>query len=1136
MTNWKDIHQNFTPELQKKWEAKGFTAEETKEWIEFGLKPEEADFADWLKKKYNITAEEFLGDDDMEELRSRYKKELEEASEESKEEEKQNAQDWLNQKYPKEERENIKELYINEENLEGDLKIEGFANLENLYCYNNKLTDINISKCPKLKSLRCYNNKLSELDLRKNDQLEEINCSDNQLEEIKFEKLPNLVSLDIRNNNFAKNDLSFFEKFTKLEELYLGNNDGKKIKAGNYNKFYGSLKPLGKLDWLKKIDISNTDIDSGLDYLMENDIEEIYCSAEERDTSSLSEIIKELKKESSEFSLSNGKYVRKNNFAFDPLSEKLKRKDAQSWLDEEYPKNGACRGVFSLEDKGKERKDVEELDISGEELKGILSLDGFDSLKYLACRNNQLTEIDLRACSKLEGVDCRNNKLKSLLLSAGMKLKEFNGSNNEFTGIESICNSMNPESLTFFDISDNKISDSCRIDIFNKFLKLKSLYIGNEKGEGNEFKGSVQDLKNLKELFDIDITCTKIKIGNFNELPEKLEEIYCNKNESISEQESEEMLKDLESYYIGRDKFYDVRAWRDGKPRDIKINKIVKVPLLSENKSRHDISRIEENYDFKKVKYDEENGAVYPLETNFEWKTSGSSSLSKLPLRLCCISNESDESGEPKIEIKTRINCADKAKSYAILSYSWGGKADESIKWSLKNAQERLSLGGQKALKKAIKTLKVLKNKHNLDIKYFWMDQLCIDQNNPKEKGHEVTRMREYYGNGTVTLIPINTNIGEETIRKLIRSFEPGESGLIYPNKIIENSLPILEKIIGSEWFSRSWTFQEGLLSKQTIFMFDDYLIDGRFMALIWKLRQVSEVHYDECKRIKELCEEKSATPVGWTYFKEGYNSSEEVSLRLNEALRAIRDRKRSVVVDGIYSIIGLLTYGERIRVDYGKDPESVLREVMLVAVKNGYGEPLSWHGVSSRTPGLCWLPEINAISGETSITGVINIDYQLKKGKFSFKQNRGIKILASEYVICDVEKSSGIYNLDREGIVDGNLWMRKVWIGSENSKREKLTLSGTKEGMKAAGKGRVLIIPNKEIWKSDEPFAILALGVRNNYNGSQKYESQVNTHHRLDLVRIEEGWESINSSGEEKFIIGLDNQFQAQIEINPYQ
>ena len=82
MVNWTEIaetYPNFTSKLQKKWETKGFTAEETKEWIEgFGLKPEESDFADWLKKKHNVTAEEYLDDDDKEELRERYKKELEE--------------------------------------------------------------------------------------------------------------------------------------------------------------------------------------------------------------------------------------------------------------------------------------------------------------------------------------------------------------------------------------------------------------------------------------------------------------------------------------------------------------------------------------------------------------------------------------------------------------------------------------------------------------------------------------------------------------------------------------------------------------------------------------------------------------------------------------------------------------------------------------------------------------------------------------------------------------------------------------------------------------------------------------------------------------------------------------------------
>src|SRR6185436_8329471 len=93
--------------------------------MEFGLEPKEADFADWLKRKYNVTAEEFLGDDDMEELRSRYKKELEESI--------KDIQEWLNQKYPQEERKNTKELYINKENVEGKLDLSDFPNLEKVF-------------------------------------------------------------------------------------------------------------------------------------------------------------------------------------------------------------------------------------------------------------------------------------------------------------------------------------------------------------------------------------------------------------------------------------------------------------------------------------------------------------------------------------------------------------------------------------------------------------------------------------------------------------------------------------------------------------------------------------------------------------------------------------------------------------------------------------------------------------------------------------------------------------------------------------------------------------------------------------------------------------------------------------------
>jgi len=69
-------------------------------------------------------------------------------------------------------------------------------------------------------------------------------------------------------------------------------------------------------------------------------------------------------------------------------------------------------------------------------------------------------------------------------------------------------------------------------------------------------------------------------------------------------------------------------------------------------------------------------------------------------------------------------------------------------------------------------------------------------------------------------------------------------------------------------------------------------------------------------------------------------------------------------------------------------------------------------------------MPEIDKFSGSSSIEGVIKVkyDYEREKEKLGFEQNKGIKIKASEYEIIDTEKSSGIYSLDKEGIVDGNL------------------------------------------------------------------------------------------------------------------
>jgi hypothetical protein len=87
----------------------------------------------------------------------------------------------------------------------------------------------------------------------------------------------------LKNNNISEQDLSCFSRFINLNTLLIGNSDESKIKQGIYNRFTGSLEFLKDLTELKRLDIRNTDIDSGLEYLP-NKVEEFHCSADERES------------------------------------------------------------------------------------------------------------------------------------------------------------------------------------------------------------------------------------------------------------------------------------------------------------------------------------------------------------------------------------------------------------------------------------------------------------------------------------------------------------------------------------------------------------------------------------------------------------------------------------------------------------------------------------------------------------------------------------------------------------------------------------------------------------------------------------------------------------------------------------
>ena len=181
-----------------------------------------------------------------------------------------NAQEWLNENYPHSQKESIKELNIEEKNLQGSLDLSDFVNLNYLNCYNNELTSLNLSSCIKLEAIECHKNQLTNLDLSDCSSLTRLNCYDNKLTNLALPKDANsLKGLSSYNNNLHQ-DLTFLKGAVNLEGLCLRNNN-----------FTGSLKHLRRMEKLWILDINDTDIDSGLEYLPES-VKDFSCSAKER--------------------------------------------------------------------------------------------------------------------------------------------------------------------------------------------------------------------------------------------------------------------------------------------------------------------------------------------------------------------------------------------------------------------------------------------------------------------------------------------------------------------------------------------------------------------------------------------------------------------------------------------------------------------------------------------------------------------------------------------------------------------------------------------------------------------------------------------------------------------------------------
>ena len=115
---------------------------------------------------------------------------------------------------------NLQVLYCKDNDLE-ELDLSKNTNLRELYCYDNKITKLDLSNNINLEILFCGSNKLSDLNLSKNTKLKELHCYNNQLKSLDVSNNTNLEKLWVQVNQLIHLDLS---KNTKLTTLHSDHN------------------------------------------------------------------------------------------------------------------------------------------------------------------------------------------------------------------------------------------------------------------------------------------------------------------------------------------------------------------------------------------------------------------------------------------------------------------------------------------------------------------------------------------------------------------------------------------------------------------------------------------------------------------------------------------------------------------------------------------------------------------------------------------------------------------------------------------------------------------------------------------------------------------------------------------------
>ncbi|OAG44225.1 hypothetical protein AYO21_01682 [Fonsecaea monophora] len=327
-------------------------------------------------------------------------------------------------------------------------------------------------------------------------------------------------------------------------------------------------------------------------------------------------------------------------------------------------------------------------------------------------------------------------------------------------------------------------------------------------------------------------------------------------------------------------------------------------------------------------------------------------SLEKAEIRLLAVHNADDDSEEIRcslVPLSLEDSQAARSKRYNALSYCWGEpKMDgrvvvnghlfpitRNLESALRQMRERATNEAATARTPSPST-------------FWWIDQICINQEDIEERGNQVALMRRIYRGaqsvhvwlgdaieGSALAIDVVGKIGQPPTRG------PGEKEVEYPalsEEDVRKHWQALRLMLDQPWWERSWIRQEVSLGARTLVSWGDHSISFDVVSqAVMAIEYVDSLGYQIPGQYSGIEAPQTAdSKAAFSFYHQAQSLralrkasyAGHMFLPLHDLLLHARHCKATDLRDKVYSMLGLADPEiYLLRADYRLPLTEVLKE-----------------------------------------------------------------------------------------------------------------------------------------------------------------------------------------------------------------